>query len=112
MKSFINNIVDPIFATDLQRKKEIWDVEGRLKNGNQSFKFDIRPLKAVDKDRSEKIGYFNTKADKVVFETIDRWVVFDTRELHEYIESGEKRDFNINELLDNLSWNLLLDKVE
>ena len=42
MKSFINNIVDPILATDLQRKKEIWDVEGRLKNGNQTFKFDIR----------------------------------------------------------------------
>tara|TARA_R110000822_G_scaffold43310_1_gene117022 strand:- start:88 stop:426 length:339 start_codon:yes stop_codon:yes gene_type:complete len=112
MKDFVKLIEDPVFATDLQKKKEIWDVEGRLKNGNQSFKFDIRPLKAVDNDRSEKIGYFNTKANKVVFEAIDRWVVFDTRELHEYIESREKRDFNIQELLNNLTWNLVINKVK
>jgi hypothetical protein len=93
MKSFINNIVDPILATDLQRKKEIWDVEGRLKNGNQTFKFDIRPIKPVNNDKSEKIGYFNTKADKIVFEALDHWIIFDTRELHEYIESGEKKRF-------------------
>ena len=110
MKLFIENIEDPVFATEKQRKQEIWDVEGRLKNANQIFKFDIRPIKPVNKGISEKIGYFNTKADKIVFEAKDHWIVFDTEELHEYIKSGEKRDFNLDELLNNLSWNLIIDK--
>jgi hypothetical protein len=110
MKSFISNIEKPVFATEKQRRNEIWDVEGRLKNGNQTFKFDIRPIKPVNNDKSEKIGYFNTKADKIVFEALDHWIIFDTEELHEYIESGEKRDFNVDELLKNLDWNLIIHK--
>ena len=111
MKSFIKALTNTVFATEKQRKNEIWDVEGRLKNGNQPFKFDIRPLKQVD-NKAEKIGYFKSKADKMVFETINQWVIFDTEELNNYVKSTDKRDFNIEELLDNLSWNLILDKVE
>ena len=109
MKQFINYLNDPILATPEQRKNEIWDVEGRLKNANQSFKFDIRPLQTV-KDRSEKIGYFKSKSDKMVFESIDKWIIFDTQELNEYVKLQDKRDFNIDELLEHLSWNLVIDK--
>ena len=111
MHKFIRLLSQPILATSEQREKEIWDVEGRLKNRNQPFKFDIRPLKHVN-NKAEKIGYFKSKSDKMVFETINQWVIFDTEELNEYIKSTDKRDFNIDELLDNLSWNLVLDKVE
>jgi len=58
MKKFIELLSDPILATSKQREKEIWDVEGRLKNANQPFKFDIRPLKQVD-NKAEKIGTLN-----------------------------------------------------
>jgi|TARA_R100001460_G_scaffold4304_5_gene12297 CRISPR/Cas system-associated protein Csm6 len=111
LKNFINYLSDSVLATPEQRKKEIWDVEGRLKNGNQTFKFDIRPLKEVD-NRAEKTGYFKSKSDKMVFETISQWIIFDTEELNEYVKSMDKRDFNLDELLDNLSWNLIIDKVE
>ena len=111
MKNFINYLSDSVLATPEQRKKEIWDVEGRLKNGNQTFKFDIRPLKEVN-NRAEKTGYFKSKSDKMVFETISQWIIFDTEELNEYVKSMDKRDFNLDELLDNLSWNLIIDKVE
>ena len=63
MKKFIELLSDPILATSKQRKKEIWDVEGRIKNANQPFKFDIRPLKQVD-NKAEKIGYFKSKSDR------------------------------------------------
>ena len=76
------------------------------------FKFDIRPIETVSKNKLEKIGYFDTKADKMVFETIDHWVIFDIEELNEYVKFTDKKNFNIDELLDNLSWNLILDKVE
>jgi|TARA_R110002020_G_scaffold62475_3_gene167165 hypothetical protein len=111
MQKFISYLSDPILATLEQKEKEIWDVEGRLKNGNQVFKFDIRPLKEVN-NRAEKTGYFRSKSDKMVFETINQWIIFDTEELNEYVKSTDKRDFNLDELLDNLSWNLIIDKVE
>ena len=110
MKSFIKNIVDPVFPTKEEKNKELWDVKGRLKRGNQLFKFDIRPLKIVNDNRLEKIGYFNTKADKIVFEDVNQWIIFDTQELNEYIKSKEKRDFNLKELLNNLNWNIVLLK--
>ena len=109
MKNFINYLIDVTYPTEEQRKNEIWDIEGRLKNGNQLFKFDIRPLKP-SKDRLEKVGYFKSKADKIVFEAENQWILFDTEELHKYIKSKNKRDFNIQELLDTLSWNLILSK--
>jgi len=111
LKNFINYLSDSVLATPEQQEKEIWDVEGRLKNGNQTFKFDIRPLKEVN-NRAEKTGYFKSKSDKMVFETINQWIIFDTEELNEYVKSMDKRDFNLDELLDNLSWNLIIHKVE
>jgi len=111
MKKFIEFLSDPILATFEQQQKEIWDVEGRLKNGNQVFKFDIRPLMEIG-NRAEKTGYFKSKSDKMVFETIDQWIIFDTEELNRYVKSTDKKDFNIDELLDKLSWNLILDKME
>tara|TARA_R110000744_G_scaffold308773_1_gene416812 strand:+ start:226 stop:564 length:339 start_codon:yes stop_codon:yes gene_type:complete len=112
MKNFIKNLTDISYPTEKQKIEEIWDVEGRLKNGNQIFKFDIRPIKAASDNKLEKTGYFKSKSDKIVFKTINQWVIFDTEELHEYVKSTYKRDFSVYELLDNLSWNLILDKVE
>jgi len=109
VKKFIELLSEPILATVKQQEEEIWDVEGRLKNGNQSFKFDIRPLIQVA-NKAEKIGYFKSKSNKIVFESIDKWIIFDTEEVNEYVKSKDKRDFNIDELLDDLSWNLIIDK--
>jgi hypothetical protein len=109
MKSFLKHITEKKFATKEQRKKEIWDVEGRLKNGNQVYKFDIRPLIKTN-NREEKEGFFDSLSDKIVFEEHDKWLVFDTEELHEYIKSQNKRDFNSSELLKILSWNLIITK--
>ena len=109
MKKFIELLSEPILATVKQQEEEIWDVEGRLKNGNQSFKFDIRPLIQVA-NKAEKIGYFKSKSNKIVFESIDKWIIFDTEEVNEYVKSKDKRDFNIDELLEDLSWNLIIDK--
>lgn len=111
MKKFIELLHEPILATPQQQQEEIWDVEGRLKNGNQSFKFDIRPLIQVA-NKAEKIGYFKSKSNKIVFESIDKWIIFDTEEVNEYVKSTNKKDFNIDELLNNLSWNLIIDKVK
>ena len=109
MKEFIKLLHNPVLATIEQKQKEIWDVKGRLENSNQIFKFDIRPLKPV-KNKLEKIGYFKSKSDKMVFETDNNWIIFDTEELNNYVKSSNKTDFNVDELLDNLTWNIILLK--
>tara|TARA_R110000744_G_scaffold335707_1_gene441044 strand:+ start:618 stop:947 length:330 start_codon:yes stop_codon:yes gene_type:complete len=109
MKNFIKNMTDIVYPTEKQRIEEKWDVEGRLKKGNQLFKFDIRPVKK-ENNKLEKVGYFNTKSDKIVFETENEWIIFDTEELHEYIKNCNKTDFLLEDLLNSLSWNLRFNK--
>jgi len=92
-------------------KYESWHVQGMLKNkSNQIFKFDVRDMSKVSENKLEKQVKFNSKAEKMVFETITHWIIFDTEELNKYVKSTNKIDFNIDELLDNLSWNLILSK--
>ena len=64
----------------------------------------------IKKNKLEKIGYFKSKSDKMVFETDNNWIIFDTEELNNYVKSSNKTDFNVDELLDNLTWNIILLK--
>ena len=42
---FIDQLINPIESTSAQKKEELWDVSGILKDrSNQEFKFDLRPL--------------------------------------------------------------------
>lgn len=109
MKLFTKHLDDKVFATKKQKEKEIWDVKGRLKKGNQIFKFDLSPVKKFS-NKIEKTGYFKSKADKMVFENIKEWIIFDVEELHSYVKNKKTKDFNIDELINNLNWNLILPK--
>ena len=91
--NFVKKLSEIKTATKKQIKEEHWHVEGIIKlKSNQKFKFDLSPIIKFKKNDHGKIGYFNTE------------------ELNEYVKSTDKRDFNIDELLDNLSWNLIIDK--
>jgi len=111
--NFINQLNVTKNATKKQIKEEQWHVEGIIKSkSNQKLKFDLSPIIKLKEGDYGKIGYFSSKSDKIVFEAVSQWIVVDTEELKNYVKSSNKRDFNIDELLDNLSWNLILDKVE
>ena len=81
----------------------MWDVEGILHN--QKFKFDLRPIK-----NNMKIGYFKTKADKMVFNMKDEWVIVDIEELNSYVKTKNLKDVLLEDLLSNLEWNIVLPK--
>ena len=99
-------LTDIKYATSIQRKKELWDVEGILKNRlNQSFKFDLRPIK-----NSFKIGSFKTKADKMVFDMENQFIVVDTEELHQYLKENKLKDVHLQDLISKLEWNIILPK--
>ena len=96
----LSNVKHP---TQNQKLKELWDVEGILHN--QTFKFDLRPLQ-----NNSKQGSFITKADKIVYDMKDEYIVVDVEELHNYLKHDNKKVVYLDELLKNLEWNIRLQK--
>lgn len=93
------------------KKQEGWDVEGIIHGKtNNSYKFDLRPIKKFEENDFGKIGFFNTKADKMVFNLDKQWVILDIEELHGYIKNNNVKDLYINDLINNLNWNIFIYK--
>ena len=90
-------------ATTTQKKKELWDVEGILHN--QPFKFDLRPIKD-----NGKVGSFKSKADKMVFDMKDEWIIVDIEELHQYLKENKLKEVDLQSLISKLDWNIILPK--
>ena len=103
MKNFHSKIKNIKFANLRQRKTELWDVEGILHN--QKFKFDTRPIK-----NNIKIGSFKSKADKIVLDMKDKYIIIDTEELHQYVKKNKLKDLELNDLISKLDWNIILPK--
>jgi hypothetical protein len=99
IKKHLSDVVYPV-------KKEGWDVRGILKNRlNQNFKFDLRPIK-----NNAKIGNFKTKADKMVFDMKDQYIIVDIEELHQYLKENKLKDVHLQDLISRLDWNIILPK--
>ena len=91
-------------------KKSSWNIAGILKNKNSFHKFDVRGVKKTSENKAYKTGHLNTEADKMVFELQDKWVILDIEELHEYIKENKLKDMDLQTLLSDLEWNIVLSK--
>jgi oligoribonuclease NrnB/cAMP/cGMP phosphodiesterase (DHH superfamily) len=106
MSNFIDLLSSVTLANKNQRQKELWDVEGVLKDRlNQKFKFDLRPIKD-----NVKIGSFKSKADKMVFDMKNEYVIVDLEELTKYIKENNIKEVNLEDLISKLDWNIILSK--
>jgi len=103
MKNFYTKLKEKTLANNKQKNIELWDVEGILHN--QKFKFDTRPIQ-----NNIKIGSFKTKADKMVFDMKDKYIIVDVKELHQYIKENKLKDIDLQDLLSKLEWNIILSK--
>jgi len=103
LKDFIEKLIVTNLPSDQQRQKETWDVEGILHN--QKYKFDLRPIK-----NNYKVGFFKSKADKMVFDIKDQWIILDVEELHQYLKQNELENVDLEELISSLDWNIILPK--
>ena len=104
--NFINSLDNIKYATKKEQKKQLWDVEGIIEGvSNQTFKFDLRPLK-----NNAKGGSFKTKADKIVYDIKDQYIIIDVEELHQYIKENKLKDIDLQDLLSKLDWNIILPK--
>jgi predicted RNA-binding protein associated with RNAse of E/G family len=108
---FENQLIDIKYATKKQVQQEHWHIEGILKSkSNQKFKFDLSPIIKFKKEDYGKVGHFKSKADKIVFDFENTWVLIDTEELHEFIKQSNQKDLYLDILLKELSWNIIINK--
>jgi hypothetical protein len=106
---YLNDIVLPTLE---QKQEELWDISGILKkNSNQHFKFDVRAMFNMPDNQLGKKITTKSKADKIVFETEDKWVIIDIPELHEYIKKQSLKVIQFEDLLKKLEWNMQIFKV-
>jgi hypothetical protein len=87
-----------------------YQVEGLLKQSNQYYKFDIRYLNDFSKDKKGKLINSKSQADKVLFEDDKNWILVDTQELIKYMRISGLKQINLEQLLSNIDWNIVLPK--
>ena len=113
MENFKQCLIDIKYPTQEQIKNEIWHISGVLKERtNREYKFDLRPISNFKEGGHGKIGTFATKADKMVFEFKDKWVILDIEELHSYVKSNHKKDLLLDDLISKLEWTIFIPKNE
>ncbi len=109
--SFVDNLIHITHADTKQKTKQLWDVEGIIKNrSNQKFKFDLRPIQKQAGGLIGKKGNFLTKANKMVFETTEKWIIIDVKELHTYIKKQSRNTVYLPDLISKLEWNIIFPK--
>lgn len=109
--TFLNYLKVINQATKTQKEKELWDVSGIIKGrSNQQFKFDLRPITKQVNNFLGKKGQSNTKADKMVFDIKDKFIIVDIKELHQYIKEKDLKIVYLDKLISELDWNIILPK--
>ena len=57
-----------------------------------------------------KGGSFKTKADKMVFDLKDQYIIVDIEELHQYLKDKPSKIVLLDDLISKLDWNIILPK--
>ena len=103
---FVNEYLSDIKWND----SEDWQVEGIIKKlSNQYFKFNIQFLKDYY-DKKGKLINSKSQSDKVLFENNKEWILIDTQELIKYMKTTSLKEINLEDLLFNIDWNIILPK--
>ena len=79
-----NNFINKLENIEHPKSNQSWDVAGIIKGQNGFYKFDTRPIQKTKDGEIGKYSSFNTKADKMVFESKSNWIIVDVEELHQY----------------------------
>jgi len=110
MVSIINKFSKYLTGIEYPKEKSSWNIAGILKHRNAFYKFDVRDMfKLPDGTRAQK-GRTDTKADKMVLEFKNQWVILDIEELLSYIRKHKVKKVYVNDLISDLEWTIFLAK--
>ena len=97
-------------AIEYPKDKTSWNIAGILKDRNAFYKFDVRDMFELPDGTPAQKGSLDSKADKMVLEMEDKWVILDLEELHQYIKKNKLTKIYLHSLLKELDWNIILEK--
>jgi hypothetical protein len=104
------NFVNKCLINVSWHENSSYQVEGLLKQSNQYYKFDIRYLNDFSENKKGKLINSKSQADKVLFEDDKHWILVDTQELIKYMKISNLKQINLEQLLSNIDWNIILPK--
>jgi len=87
-----------------------WNISGILKGKNAFYKFDVRDMFKMSDGGLGKKGKTNSKANKMVFEASDHWIIIDMEELIKHVKEKKLQKVHLENLISNLDWNIILPK--
>ena len=109
--NIVERFSENLIQVEYPIKKEHWNVAGIIKNkSNQHLRFDVRDMFKFPDGLIGKHGYTNTKADKMVFENEEEWIILDIKEIHKYLRKHKKRILYLEDLIAELEWNISITK--
>ena len=107
LQKFSNLLEEISYPSD---KKSSWHIQGRLKQSNQIFKFDVRNMFELNSSETGKYINLGSQAEKVVFEFEDEWVILDMKEFNNYINKNKLKKVHLKVLLSKLDWSIIIPK--
>ena len=107
MKEFLNHL----YSVEYPKNKTSWNVSGILKNkSNQHLKFDTTSMINLSKGLIGKSFSSRSKADKIVIEEQNSFIVVDTKELITYLKKNKIKKIHLDIIKKHLYWNIILNK--
>jgi hypothetical protein len=97
-------------AIEYPKERTSWNIAGIIKGQNAFYKFDVRDMFALPDGTPAQKGRLDSKADKMVLEMENKWVILDLEELHQYIKKNKLKKVYINNFISKLDWSMYLNK--
>ena len=108
--AIIENFSKYLTATEYPKLKTSWNIAGIIKDKNAFYRFDVRDMFNLPDGTPAQKGRIDSKADKMVLEMEDKWVILDLEELHQYIKKNKLKKVYVNDLISKLEWTIFLAK--
>jgi hypothetical protein len=92
------------------KNKTSWNIAGIIKGQNAFYQYDVRDMFKLPDGTFAQEGKTDSKANKMVLEMQDKWVILDLEELHQYINKNKLTKVYVNDLISKLEWTIFLAK--
>ena len=110
MSKMIDRFAKYLTAIEYPKQNTSWNIAGILKGKNAFYRFDVREIVRMPDGSPAKEGKLNTKAEKLVFERDDEWIIFDLEELNNHVKTNKLKKVYLDNLLKTLEWNIRIKK--
>jgi len=108
--NIVNKFSKHLESIEYPQNKTSWNIAGIIKGQNAFYKFDVRDMFELPNGTLAQKGRIDSKADKMVLEIDDKWVILDLEELHKYIKKNKLKKVYVNDLISKLEWTIFLNK--